>query len=351
MSELSLLTGDCRELLPTLPERSVQCVITSPPYWKLRDYGVRGQLGQEEALEEYVENLVGVFRQVRRALREDAVVFVVLGDCYVDKQLQGAPWKVAFALQEDGWILRSDCIWSKPNPMPESVTDRPTRSHEYVFLLSKSATYYWDAQAVAEPSVSDHPSGNGYKRDARMTYRNPDGTARGNDAQWQIAPTRNLRSVWTIATAPYTGAHFATFPPALVERCLLAGTSPQACEVCGAPWARVVEQSITGSQHRSPKDKTADDARGARGFDSSRLHTQYFDYQTTTTGWQPTCHCPDNTGSARCTILDPFAGSGTVAKVAIEHNRNAVLIDLSSDYASLQLARTNGVQRRLWLDE
>ena len=240
--------GDALEILKTLPDEHVQTCVTSPPYWGLRDYGVPGQLGLEPTPEEYVARMAAVFREVRRVLREDGTLWLNLGDSYAavgngigsgkqltnigsfmpaksappglkPKDLVGIPWRVAFALQADGWYLRSDIIWAKPNPMPESVTDRPTRAHEYLFLLSKSARYYYDAEAIAEASVSDHPSGNGYARPEAISRG-----GRGQSEKWSnIGGSRNRRSVWTVATQPYPEAHFAVFPPKLIEPCVLAG--------------------------------------------------------------------------------------------------------------------------------
>lgn len=264
-----LYVGDCRELLKRLPPRSVQTCITSPPYLGLRDYGVAGQIGLESSVAAYVAELVGVFRLVRDALCDDGTLWLNLGDAYAattkgsggtnsttighgkgqatnegsyhanrkwqiphgckPKDLIGLPWEVAFALRADGWYLRSDIIWHKPNPMPESVTDRPTKSHEYLFLLSKSERYFYDADAIAEPLDSDPTRwGRHTKKDpgAQALRSRPmfgderggrDGTEFGNGS------TRNKRSVWTVATTPYDGAHFATFPPALIEPCVLAG--------------------------------------------------------------------------------------------------------------------------------
>lgn len=299
-----IVRADARRI--PLVDGSVQCVVSSPPYWGLRDYqtgrwdgGAEGcnhlvtsqlvsnksglstgipyrdicgkcgarridnQIGLERSIAEYVETMVAVFREVWRVLRDDGVVWVNFGDSYSSggrtqvaptlrtanhdpasgkqaylqnftvrpgrdeslkpKDVCGIPWRVAFALQTDGWYLRSDIIWAKPNPMPESVTDRPTRSHEYIFLFSKYERYFYDAIAIQERSVSDHPSGNGYKRDARLTYRDRSG-ARGDDKQWQIQAARNKRSVWTINSEPYPESHFATFPKKLVEPCVLAGS-------------------------------------------------------------------------------------------------------------------------------
>lgn len=230
--ETKLLLGDCLEKLKELPDCSVHCCVTSPPYFGLRDYGVDGQIGLEETPALYVERLVTVFREVRRVLRDDGTLWLNLGDSYAGgggfspnspsnlngskqtthagsikgtigvptglkpKDLIGIPWRVAFALQADGWYLRQDIIWHKPNPMPESVKDRCTKAHEYVFLLSKSQKYYFDSEAMQELS------------------------ANGSE-------TRNRRSVWTVATKPYKGAHFATYPPELIRPCIQAGCPPQ----------------------------------------------------------------------------------------------------------------------------
>jgi DNA modification methylase len=253
-------TGDCRELLARLPEGSVQTCVTSPPYWGLRDYGVAGQLGLERTPEEYVAKMVEVFRGVRRALRDDGTLWLNLGDSYAQpgaaqsfrnapnenrdgtsddkaprvaierrhglkpKDLVGIPWLVAFALRADGWYLRSDIIWHKPNPMPESVTDRPTKAHEYVFLMSKSARYYYDADAIREPA-----SDNTHARTKKGTgYLTPKHAGLGTRTLNIDAETdgRNCRSVWSITPRPYKGAHFATMPPPLAERCILAGSRP-----------------------------------------------------------------------------------------------------------------------------
>lgn len=235
----TLLVGDARERLSELPDGIVQACITSPPYFGLRDYGVDGQIGLEETPQEYVERLVDVFREVKRVLAGDGTLWLNLGDSYAGswgasalwgvkpKDLLGIPWRVAFALQADGWCLRSDCIWSKPNPMPESVRDRPTRAHEYVFLLSKSGRYYYDHEAIKEPAVSDHPSGNGFKRPQSLSRQNKDGTPKGKDEQWaDVGGKRNRRSVWHIPVRPFKGAHFAVFPEALVEPMVLAGSRP-----------------------------------------------------------------------------------------------------------------------------
>ena len=227
---MRLIVGDCLEILPGLEAESVQCVVTSPPYWGLRDYGVAGQMGLEATPDEYVAKMVAVFREVRRVLRDDGTLWLNLGDSFNGKQLVGMPWRLAFALQADGWYLRSDIIWAKPNPMPESVTDRPTKSHEYVFLLSKSARYYYDQEAISEPTDgrSWHDV-TGPPRVGVPGQTKQDGHGRrhaGFNGRYFSGPppsTRNARSVWAIATQPFPGAHFATFPEALARRCVLAG--------------------------------------------------------------------------------------------------------------------------------
>lgn len=369
-----VLHGDCREVLKQLETESVQCVVTSPPYWQLRDYGAAGQIGLEPTLEEYLQNVVGVFREVRRVLRKDGTLWLNMGDVYAGggmgggggfaqdgirmaaepgtnknvpgragsrlvgngikrKDLVGLPWRVAFALQEDGWWLRAEIIWNKPNAMPESVLDRPTRAHEQIFLFSKSAKYFYDAHAICEPCESGHsdmqkmferrnrisakhltvdpgplPKANprtniGRKRsvgglrfamgthgrNSRM-YKDRDRahlSRSGNKERsyegrlnhragwipWE-GLRRNKRSVWSIATTPYKGAHFAVFPKALAEICILAGSR--------------------------------------RGM----------------------------------TVLDPFGGSGTVGKVALSHGRSAILIELQGDYLPLIHERINGFSKQ-----
>jgi DNA modification methylase len=256
MYEAKILVGDVRERLADIADGSVRTCVTSPPYWGLRDYGHDGQIGLEDSVTAYVDQLVEVFREVRRVLTDDGTLWLNLGDSYAgaslsrasnngragfgneregtfsrlgdglkQKDLIGVPWRVAFALQADGWYLRQDIIWSKPNPMPESVTDRCTKAHEYVFLLSKSPKYFFDADAIREPAVSVDDRRNGQ---GRQTY---DGKRAENDGLIQqsfvtVTDTRNKRSVWSVTTRPFAGAHFAVMPEALAEPCVLAGSAP-----------------------------------------------------------------------------------------------------------------------------
>lgn len=333
---VTILNGDCRDVLKTLPDASVHCVVTSPPYFGLRDYGVEGQIGLEQTPEAFVAELVGVFAEVRRVLRDDGTVWLNLGDSYAStskgsggsgkasglnckrnedgsfhedshassksaqfearrfdlgaaglkqKDLIGIPWRVAFALQADGWYLRQDIIWAKPNPMPESVADRCTKSHEYIFMLAKSPRYFYDADAIAEDAIYAGLTGqdaSGYKNAEAFNgkHAKPDkqrGHGRrhaGFNDRWdamekteQCAGTRNKRSVWTVATRPFADAHFATFPPDLIEPCIKAG-----CPVGG-------------------------------------------------------------------TVLDPFGGAGTTGLVADRFQRNAILIELNPAYADMARGR------------
>ncbi len=219
----TILLGDAAEQLRTLGADSVHCCVTSPPYFGLRDYGVPGQIGQEAAPEEYINRLVEAFREVRRVLRPDGTLWLNIGDSYQNKNLMGIPWALAFALRVDGWYLRQDIIWHKPRCIPESVRDRCTRSHEYIFLLSKSGRYFFDANAIKEPTAEstkirmaqdiEHQAG---------SFRQP------NKTNGPLKPggdgiSRNKRSVWSVCPAYFKGAHFAVFPERLVEPCVLAG--------------------------------------------------------------------------------------------------------------------------------
>jgi site-specific DNA-methyltransferase (adenine-specific) len=247
-----VIVGDCVKGMQTLEAGSVHTCVTSPPYFGLRDYQMDGQIGLEDTPEAYVARLVEVFREVRRVLRDDGTLWLNIGDSYArgfgggspgaksstnvgafkgrkagrvpaglsQKDLIGIPWRVAFALQADGWCLRQDIIWYKPNPMPESVKDRCTKAHEYIFLLSKSPRYYFDSAAIREPEACGRKRGPALHPDAKSTNGN------GGLARRESDGFRNRRSVWTVTTKPYKGAHFATFPPDLIEPCILAGCPP-----------------------------------------------------------------------------------------------------------------------------
>lgn len=323
-----ILVGDVRERLKEIPDKSVHCCVTSPPYYGLRNYGVAGQIGLEPTLAEYLAVMVEVFREVRRVMRDDATLWLNIGDSYnayngnrggspslsgahvnrpilpsgsglgekslKSKDLMMVPARLAIALQDDGWWLRSDIIWHKPNPMPESVRDRPTSAHEHIFLLTKSARYYYDADAVKTEPTSEtkktpdgwntasgahgsfHP--NGREKGARIDkQRGHERRHAGFSDRWDAMPKEeqqangaNLRNVWRIATKPFKDAHFATFPPEIPRRCIKAG-----CPVGG-------------------------------------------------------------------TVIDLFSGSGTTGLVADELGRNAILIDVNPEYAEMAAARIKG---------
>ena len=333
---ITLLQGDVRDVLPTLPANSVHCCITSVPYYGLRSYLPDGhedkhrEIGLEATPDEWLATLVEVFREVRRVLRPDGTCWVNCGDSYnanqgsgfdtnrngggrktltaspkvfsglAPKQLMLMPARLALALQADGWWLRSDIIWHKPNPMPESVTDRPTSAHEHVFLLSKQARYFYDAEAVREPLQASTLE-RGYTAaymdgvEAAKNANAPDDVrAKANWRQNAYVPVgRSLRNVWTIATEAYPGSHFATYPTALVERCIKAGTSARGCcAACGAPWARErgdavpIEGRGAGNGFKREARLSYTDGNGPRGDDTIWTPKAY-----PTTGWAPSCQC------------------------------------------------------------
>jgi len=361
VSHHRFIHGDAAEALRTLPSDSVHCVVTSPPYWGLRDYGADGQIGLEQSPDDYVSKLVAVFGEVRRVLRSDGTLWLNLGDSYAGswgsashdingkarrtgtnqrpptsckqkglkpKDLVGIPWRVAFALQADGWYLRSDIIWHKPNPMSESVTDRPTKAHEHVFLLSKSPRYFYDAAAIAEPAA--------YADSRRESKRRGEFSGKtevmgGREAFRAIRATRNKRDVWTVATTPFEGAHFAVFPPKLVEPMILAGTSARGCcPECGAPYVR----EIVRTGHVNRRETAHVPGHCGTKTDS----TGWAPTRVSTDNWSPTCTC--NAGPPiPCTVLDPFGGSGTVSMVAKRFGRDSVYIDLNREYVDMAVKR------------
>lgn len=340
-----------------LAAKSVHTVVTSPPYYGLRDYGVDGQIGLEVTPDEYIANLVEVFRECKRILRDDGTLWVNIGDSYngsapnqsgqngyndgrenrdkrystggvnglKPKDLIGIPWMLAFALRADGWYLRQDIIWAKPNPMPESVKDRCTKSHEYIFLLSKSSRYYYDSEAVKEESIEPIRA-----REKNNGESAVDTKMRGYGGNCGNTGTRNKRDVWTVTTKPYKGAHYATFNPELIKPCILAGAPETCCAKCGAPYERVVERDRK-ARNELPKD----DPR----YRPNTYHGSYENINgkgdagytfTQTLGFEPTCDC--NAGTSSGIVFDPFVGSGTTVATAIQLGRQGIGIDLSFKY-------------------
>jgi DNA modification methylase len=368
-----LHAGDARATLATLPAESIHCAVTSPPYWGLRDYGgdpVRwadgtdSVLGLEPTPEAYTAHLVEVCEAVRRVLRSDGVFWLNLGDSYgPDKSLVGIPWRLAEALKAAGWYLRMDVIWAKPNPMPESVagwryeqkdgrlvlrrgSGRPTKAHEYLFLLAKSDRYFYDADAIREVGQTYDPAkvDTWEKRKARGHKNNTeDHTQRG--LTWGTfgcpAGGRNKRSVWWVATQPYRGAHFATFPEKLIEPCILAGTSARGCcPLCAGPWVRVVSRDR--QRTRPGINNLLPDCAANR--DPGRHVTT-----TNTLGWRPSCDCAAHPSGwlepEPCVVLDPFVGSGTTCLVAERNGRNSVGIDANPEYLALAEVRINAANQ------
>jgi DNA modification methylase len=401
---IKIFVGDCRDVLKTLPENSVHCCVTSPPYWGLRDYGVDGQLGLEETPDEYVANLVDVFREVRRVLREDGTIWLNLGDSFAGswgnyapggiknvqrpqtdegqrwdrpaygdtsflpptanvpglkpKDLVGIPWRVAFALQADGWWLRRDIIWAKGvsfldnyagSSMPESVQDRPATSHEYVFLLTKSARYFYDNEAVKENSTGQTGQAASFARSTK-DHLIPNQSARQHREDrepGQDNGKRNLRSVWVINPKGFPGLHFATFPPALIEPMIRAGASERGCcPRCGAPWERIIQKpdmSQRPVRNNNSKMETAavhisNNWEGTPKSAGQAYQKWRNENPDVTVGRRPTCEC-DAGDPVPCTILDPFAGAGTVGLVAEKLGRDAILIELNPDYVEMSQRR------------
>ena len=359
----TVVCADALDYLRTLPDESVNCIITSPPYYGLRDYGADGQLGLENTPEQYVTRLVAIFAEARRALRSDGTCWIVLGDSYAGsgrgptghnglgnqtqrqgfdsppvsiphglkpKDLIGIPWRVAFALQADGWWLRSDIIWAKPNPMPESVRDRPTKAHEYVFLLTRSATYWYDAEAIAEPS-SNNSHGGGQAHGTR--YMQQSGRNDGNRAMGIVTVSHNRRTVWTVSTEPTPFAHFATFPQKLIEPMVLAGCPARVCAKCGAPWEQVIERK---AQEYNEREGAAQRLRcagaiagGTKKVTLGKTHL----VKRNIIGWQPACACDADTRPG--IVCDPFMGSGTTALVARQLGRHFLGCDVNAEYVAL----------------
>lgn len=388
MNGITILEGDCRETLRTLPDNSVHCCVTSPPYFGLRDYGHDGQIGLEQSPLEFIAELVKVFEEVKRVLREDGSLWLNLGDSYAGswgaqgkqcsvgqmadravssqrqvlahpkfagntgtrgreiglkpKDLMGIPWRVAFALQEHGWYLRQDIIWHKPNPMPESVQDRCTKAHEYLFLLTKSPRYYFDCQAISEPvSGTAHSRGSGINPKAKVNgFKTKQNESFSGSINGMVSD-RNKRSVWTVTTKPHKGAHFATFPPDLIEPCILAGTSEHGCcSMCGTPWRRITEKTrkATRPGNKTKIGRVSDDAGSLyethSGMVVGNRDPQRHCTVTTTIGWEAGCNC-ENAEVVPCVVLDPFNGSGTTGQVARDNGCHYIGCELNPEYIAL----------------
>ena len=361
-----ILIGDGRTLLGELPANSIQCVLTSPPYWGLRSYLAADdpakhlEIGQEPTLEAYVENLVNLFRAVRRVLHPTGTVFLNLGDAYASsstgelkhKDLFMLPARVALALQDAGWWIRSHIAWVKDCGMPESVKDRPTQRWESIYILTKNEAYFWDQIGAAEPSVSVDPKHSSFRPNSveiakagRKTF-----SAKNAESMRSYAPTRNMTNVWRINPKPFKGAHFATFPPDLPRKAILAATSDAGCcPSCRSPFRRIIQKGDPDLEHQlacgsdvageyegqATKDYAAAGVQNASDVKRRILAGMV---QKTTIGWEPTCDCPP-ADPVPCLVLDPFGGSGTTGAVAEQMGRDSIMVDLKPEYVALAIKR------------
>jgi site-specific DNA-methyltransferase (adenine-specific) len=338
-AKFKVLSGDAATVLKTLDDSSIHCCVTSPPYFGQRDYGVSGQIGLEPSINKYVDNLVNVFREVRRVLREDGTFWLNLGDTYYNyrtssrkkqswhdadncqadsrgkklsglkpKDLVGLPWTVAFALREDGWWLRQECIWQKPNPMPGSMSDRNTLAHEQIFMLTKNKDYFYDKYATGEEV--DYGFGKGIK---------------------------NKLSVWKIVPARYRGAHFATFPVQLPETCLLSGSPTGYCQECKKNVLRnVVKKRIPtrpGTDIKNTGDPMVDGNKDANRHVSIIIKNDF----------NRQCDCTCDTVPSL--VLDPFSGAGTTGIAAMKNGREYIGVELNPEYVKLSIERLNEYRR------
>lgn len=384
--------GDALAVLRTLPDESAHCAVTSPPYWRLRDYAVEGQLGLEETPQAYVAALLPVFTELRRVLRRDGTLWLNVGDSYLGgrcggqgpsgcmagrekasrgraasrllnkrapgmkaKNMAGIPWRLAFALQDDGWLLRSDCVWRKPSGLPEGVSDRPARNHEYVFLLSKAGRYFYDRDGVRQPHAEATLGFLGRETQARAYGRveSQDPSGRVGSGGWGASAEHagavrrpdprgaTLRTVWTISSDCYEGEHTAPMPVALASLAIQAGTSDgQCCAACGRPLQRIVElgepdielQRACGGDKNGEyhgEDRKGYAIKGAHGGAVAKARILSRLRKRTTVGWRRACQCPEGAGTRPALVLDPFGGSGTTALAASRLGRDSVLIELN----------------------
>jgi len=353
----TITCSDALAFLKTLPDESVNTIVTSPAYFGLRSYmdGEDREIGKEKTLPEYIQNLVLVFREVRRILREDGVAWVNLGDSYAsawavsrrnvvgngslingtrpfrpnrltdgfkEKDLMMVPARVAIALQDDGWYLRQDCIWSKVNPMPGSQRDRPTTSHEHVFMLSKRPHYWYDEYAVREPAQNwGSRDRSHFRNDTTDPLLKHHGLTKGDFAE----EGRTLRSVFTIPTEPSRAKHYAAFPTKLVEICLKASCPSLVCAVCGKPYVRVTRRTPM----KIRRTEWGDHAGNRTASSGTMLEPNHVE----DLGLTPACAC-DN-GTKRGIVLDPFMGSGRTAITALRLNRDYIGVDLNPEYVAM----------------
>jgi len=367
---IKFLQGNCIDKIKELDDNSIDCVVSSPPYFGLRDYGVDGQFGLEKTYQDYLTNTVKVFETFKPKLKDTATIWWNVGDSYSsgkrtsttnqslrgnkdygvtrtpvqqgikEKDLLMIPNRVAIALQDAGWYIRSEIIWHKPNPMPESVRDRPTSCHEKIWLITKSKKYYYDADAIREPVAKGTIT-----RLSEKNLKNQKGSNRGNGgmrSNGNMKPvgnmeTKNKRNVWTVTTKPCKEAHFATFPKDLIEPCIKAGCPEKVCVKCGTPYVRNLKIIFT------PERKTRDNMVNViPGRDKpTRMNSKNMESLIKKDlGFKKDCNCKTDEFKSGV-VLDPFGGSGTTGIVASLNNRNAILIELNKEYISIANKRIN----------
>lgn len=373
-----ILVGSSLDRLRDLPDDHFHCVVTSPPYWGLRDYGVDGQLGLEPTPRQFVENMVSVFEEVRRVLRPDGTLWLNIGDSFnaynggsgpgssfsrnrheagpqlpsgyglrdkslKPKDLIGVPWMLAFALRDAGWYLRSEIVWHKRSPMPESVRDRPTKAHEQIFLFAKTDRYFYDQVAAAEKAVGAVAGNRGPGKYGPET----NGTHRTKANMHKIGPrvTRNMRSVWSMSTEAFKGSHFATFPSELPRKCLMASTSEKGCcPICGVCWRRITEKkrvaTRSGAASKVNRASASEDSpyNGHKGMVVGNRDPRRHTTEVKTVGWAPGCLCEAG-DPVPCRVLDPFSGAGTTVMVARRLKCHAVGVELNPEYAAMAAKR------------
>jgi DNA modification methylase len=390
MQQNTTIQGNSYSVLKTFADNSADMCVTSPPYWGLRDYGVpatkwprftytlfgftvkvkawKGCYGLEPTPEMFIAHSLQIFNEVKRVLKPHGTLWLNIGDNYHNKSLSGIPWMLAFAMREAGWYLRQDIIWHKPNPMPESVTDRCTKAHEYIFLFSKSQRYFYDAEAIKEEASGNTNLRASKTEIERVTKEREaganssvgiggankslnDGKTKTNDSFQNACclPVNkaNKRSVWLVNSEALPEAHFATFPQSLIEPCIKAGSSLKGvCPACGKPWVRLVQKSGGSIGKGSWTKHEADIEQGMRGDNSnteSKASMRDGTYKVETIGWQPTCTCTGEHAQplapVPALVLDPFHGSGTTGIVSRKLARNFIGIELNPAYIGINNKR------------
>lgn len=340
-----ILIGDVFEQCKRIRKKSVHCVVTSPPYWALRDYQIKGQIGLEKTPEQYIETMVRVFRSVRRVLRDDGVVFLNIGDTYQDKSLVGIPWMLALALKADGWYLRQQLIWEKPNCTPTSISDRCTNNYEPIYILTKSPNYYFDIvplmEKTKEESVkrSQYEYGGSKAHDLRKQDKEGTGCRTRVIGKWEMPDKRFPRAVWKIPVKGIKDKHFAIFPMKLPSRCIQAGTSEHGCcPHCGACWIRRIEKKRIATRPGTDTKTT-----GVHGLAKGNRDPLRHIVKIKTVGWKPGCKCKKNK-PIPCIVFDPFLGSGTTARAAKRLHRDWIGIELNPESAKMARRRIENLR-------